>query len=52
LGRTLTLRELTLETVVLRAPRPRYCAMSPARLASFGIVMPHWRDAVRRYRAA
>ena len=40
---------LTLETVKLRARRPRYCALSPARLARLGIAMPPWRDAIRRY---
>ena len=40
---------LTLETVKMKARRPRFCAMSPARLASIGIVMPDWRDALGRY---
>ncbi|HXT31757.1 MAG TPA: dTDP-4-dehydrorhamnose reductase [Vicinamibacterales bacterium] len=42
-------RELTLETVAAKAARPRFCAMSPARLAEFGVVMPPWQDAVRRF---
>ena len=49
LGRPLHARELTLETASLKASRPRYCALSPARLASLGIVMPDWRDALARY---
>jgi dTDP-4-dehydrorhamnose reductase len=40
---------LTLETASLRAARPRFCALSNARLASLGISMPPWQDAVRRY---
>ena len=45
----LRVRELTLETVAARATRPKFCAMSPARLAQFGIVMPQWQNAVERY---
>lgn len=33
----------------LRAPRPRYCALSNARLAALGIRMPAWQDALSRY---
>ena len=33
----------------LRAPRPRFCALSNRKLAAAGIEMPHWRDAVARY---
>jgi len=42
-------RELTLQTVAAKAARPRFCAMSPARLAELGVVMPSWQDAVRRF---
>jgi dTDP-4-dehydrorhamnose reductase len=35
--------------VQLRARRPAYAALSNARLASRGIVMPTWQDALRRY---
>jgi dTDP-4-dehydrorhamnose reductase len=52
LGTPLRLHPLTLETAALKAPRPRYCAMSPARLASLGIVMPRWQDALARFLAA
>jgi dTDP-4-dehydrorhamnose reductase len=45
----LRIRELTLETVSVRAQRPRFCALSPARLASLGITMPSWQDAMERY---
>lgn len=45
-------RPLTLETAALKAPRPKYCALSPARLASIGISMPSWQDALARYLAA
>lgn len=33
----------------LRAPRPQYCALSNENLASIGIVMPSWQDALGRY---
>ncbi len=33
----------------LRTPRPRFAALSNAKLASVGITMPTWQDALRRY---
>jgi dTDP-4-dehydrorhamnose reductase len=45
----LRMQELTLETAKLRAPRPRYCALSNEKLASAGIPMPSWQDALKRY---
>lgn len=33
----------------LRAARPMYCVLSNAKLTGLGIVMPDWRDAIRRY---
>ena len=38
--------------IVLPALRPQYCAMSNARLAALGIVMPTWQDALSRHLAA
>ncbi len=35
--------------VPMRAPRPQYCALSNARLAAAGVVMPTWQDALARY---
>jgi dTDP-4-dehydrorhamnose reductase len=35
--------------VVLRAPRPRFAALDNSKLASLGIVMPDWRNALDRY---
>ena len=43
------MQPITLEGVALRAPRPKYCALSNAKLASVGIVMPRWQEALRRY---
>ncbi len=48
-GRPLRMKPLTLESAALTAPRPRYCALSPAKLAAAGIVMPPWQDALGRY---
>jgi dTDP-4-dehydrorhamnose reductase len=52
LGVTLRIEALTLDKLAAPARRPRYCAMSPARLGSLGIVMPPWQDALRRFLAA
>ena len=49
MGLTLRMRPLTLESAKLSAPRPRYCALSPAKLAAAGIVMPAWQDALKRF---
>ena len=35
--------------VHLKAARPLYCALSNEKLASVGIVMPTWQDALARY---
>ncbi len=35
--------------VPMRAPRPQYCALSNAKLASAGVTMPTWQDALSRY---
>jgi dTDP-4-dehydrorhamnose reductase len=48
LGRPARLKPITLESVQLRARRPKYSALSNAKLAAMGIEMPDWRDALRR----
>lgn len=35
--------------VVMRAVRPQYCALSNAKLASVGVTLPDWKDALGRY---
>lgn len=35
--------------VPMRAERPLYCALATDKLASAGVIMPSWQDAVRRY---
>jgi dTDP-4-dehydrorhamnose reductase len=48
LGRPARLKPITLESVAMAAPRPRYAALSNAKLAGFGVVLPTWDDALRR----
>lgn len=43
---------VTLDGMKLKAARPRYCALSNAKLADAGVRMPPWQDALRRYLAA
>lgn len=43
---------MTMDQAALRASRPRYCALSPAKLAAAGFPMPSWDDALRRWLAA
>jgi dTDP-4-dehydrorhamnose reductase len=49
LGVTPRLRPVRMADVPLRAARPRYCALSNAKLASAGIAMPTWQDALGRH---
>jgi dTDP-4-dehydrorhamnose reductase len=49
MGRRVRMVPITLESVQLAAPRPRFCALSNARLASAGVPMPEWQDGLRRY---
>jgi len=49
LGKPAVLRPITLETVSLRARRPKYSALSCSRLRAAGIDMPTWQDALQRY---
>jgi dTDP-4-dehydrorhamnose reductase len=48
LGREPRLVPITLDSVKLKAARPKYCALSNAKLASLGVPIPEWRDALRR----
>ena len=49
LGVEPAIRRIRLDELNLRAPRPRFCALSNRKLAATGIEMPHWRDALARY---
>lgn len=52
LGIEPTLTPVRMADAKLRAERPLYCVLSNAKLASVGIAMPDWRDAIARYAAA
>jgi dTDP-4-dehydrorhamnose reductase len=43
---------VTMDQMKTKAPRPRYCALSVAKLAGTGFTMPAWPDALRRWLAA
>ena len=51
LGLPVQMTPITLESVQLRARRPKYSALSNARLAAAGIAMPAWQDALARHLA-
>ena len=51
LGLPLRMMPITLESVQLRAKRPKYSALSNAKLAAAGIDMPTWQDALGRHLA-
>jgi dTDP-4-dehydrorhamnose reductase len=49
LGITPRLRTAAMSEVPMRAPRPRYCALSNQKLAAAGFTMPTWQDALERW---
>jgi dTDP-4-dehydrorhamnose reductase len=49
MDRPLRIREITLASAPLKAPRPRFCALSNRRLAALGIELPSWQHALRRF---
>lgn len=50
LGKTNSaLKPISVSDVVLPASRPQYAALSNAKLAAAGCVMPAWQDAIVRY---
>jgi dTDP-4-dehydrorhamnose reductase len=51
LGAPLKMTPITLESMSLPAPRPRFSALANARLAAAGISMPTWQDALARHLA-
>jgi len=52
LGVTPRLAPVRMADAKLRADRPRYCALSNAKLEGAGVAMPGWQDALGRYLAA
>jgi dTDP-4-dehydrorhamnose reductase len=49
LGVPARLVPITVDQLRLRAPRPRYCALSTRKLAAAGFAMPTWQDGLRRW---
>jgi dTDP-4-dehydrorhamnose reductase len=43
------LAPITLESVALGAPRPKYSALDNTKLRALGIAMPTWQDALARH---
>lgn len=43
------LKPITLDGLALAAPRPKYCAMAPSKLAAAGAPMRPWQDALRAW---
>ena len=53
LGKTeAALKPISVSDVALPAPRPQYAALSNAKLAATGFVMPTWQNAIARYLSA
>ncbi|MBV8050928.1 MAG: dTDP-4-dehydrorhamnose reductase [Acidobacteriaceae bacterium] len=48
-GLNTEVRPTTSDKFVRPAERPKYSVLSPASLNRYGIVMPHWKDALRDY---
>jgi len=42
---------MTMDEVRLKAPRPRFCALSVGKLSAAGFDMPSWQDGLRRWLA-
>jgi dTDP-4-dehydrorhamnose reductase len=51
-GSESSLKPISVNDVKLRAPRPQFAALSNAKLARAGFVMPTWQDAIARYLSA
>jgi dTDP-4-dehydrorhamnose reductase len=49
LGVEPTLKPITLDALTLAAPRPKYCALDPSRIAAAGAPMRSWQDALRAW---
>jgi dTDP-4-dehydrorhamnose reductase len=49
LGVTPRLVPMRVAEVTLAAERPQFCALSNAKLAALGIMMPTWQDALARH---
>ena len=52
LGREGRLVPISVADVRQKARRPKFCALSNAKLASIGVAMPTWQDGLTRYLTA
>ena len=52
LGVVPRLQPITMDQVILKAARPRFCALANGKLAAAGFPMPTWQDALERWVAA
>jgi len=48
-GLATEVRPVTSRQMARPAPRPAYSVLSPASLQRYGITLPTWQDALRRY---
>jgi len=48
-GLATEVRPVSSQQMARPAPRPTYSVLSPASLHCYGIVLPAWQDALRRY---
>jgi len=51
-GLKTVIKPTTSENFARPAERPKYSVLSPTSLRQYGIVMPHWKDALRNYLSA
>jgi dTDP-4-dehydrorhamnose reductase len=51
MGREPRVQRVRVADVTLRAERPKFCALSNAKLVATGFEMPSWQDALTRYLA-
>ena len=49
IGRPATIVPVTMKDVPMAAPRPQYSALSSAKLARAGVIMPTWQESVAAY---
>ena len=49
MGREPRVQRVRVADVLLRAERPKFCALSNAKLVATGFEMPSWQDALKRY---
>jgi dTDP-4-dehydrorhamnose reductase len=49
LQRDASIERVSVDSVKMRARRPKYCALSNEKLRLAGIQMPTWQDSLARY---